>query len=240
MLSQAQARAVWSPPCRGPWVTVYPPGAGRWVVRAAAREAFEALAQTFRAYGYQTRYADTGGYVCRRTTGSGTHSKHAYGIAVDSNWQSGPYGTRRTDRPRGLNDAIHRIRTRNGAQVFVNGITFSTPDPMHDEIVCSPQDLARGIDWATVPGANSHPRPTPQVHVESPPPDLPGLHRLLQEEQDMILICPGKGIAHVIDSRCWSAITVAELADIRAQYAKVNRPLPELTVSPQRWDGYLS
>lgn len=87
---------------------------------------------------------------------------------------------------------------------------------------------------------NSHPRPTPQVHVESPPPDLPGLHRLLQEEQDMILICPGKGIAHVIDSRCWSAITVAELADIRAQYAKVNRPLPELTVSPQRWDGYLS
>jgi hypothetical protein len=172
MLSQSQLAVAWRPPCTGPWAVVRPPGAGRWTVRASAREAFEALAQTFRAYGYVTRYADTGAYVCRDKVGRpGEKSNHSYGTAADSNWQSGPYGTRRTDRPRGLNEAILRIRTKNGKQVFNNGIFWRTPDPMHDEVVCSPRDLAYGIDWSTVPGGHPGGTTTPPPPVDEPEPE---------------------------------------------------------------------
>jgi hypothetical protein len=169
MLTQNQLAYVWRPPCTGPFVTVYPPGEGRWQVRASAREAFEALAQTMRAFGYKSRYADTGAGVCRHKVGRpGEWSNHAYWTAADTNWQSGPYGTRRTDRPPGLNQAIVAIRTNNGKQVFNNGIFWRTPDPMHDEIVCSPQDLAHGINWATVPGGR--PGGTPPPTAKPPPP----------------------------------------------------------------------
>jgi hypothetical protein len=156
MWSQSQLRQAWAPPCRGPWVTVSFPGAGRISVRPSAAEAFRALAQTFAAYGYVTRQNDTGAYVCRRTTGGSSYSLHAYGIASDTNWNSNPYGTKRTDRPAGLNSAIVRIRTNNGQQAFNNGIFWRSGwDPMHDEIVTGPRDLATGINWSTVPGRSA-------------------------------------------------------------------------------------
>lgn len=162
MLSQSAIRAAWEPRCTGPFVRVPLHGAGVVSVRPAAREAFEALSAVFEAYDYRTRREDTGAYNCRPTA-SGAWSLHAYAIAADSNWQANPYGTRTTDRPPGLNDAVVGVRTLNGKQVFNNGIFWRTPDPMHDEIVCSPRDLATGIDWSTVPGRGV---PTPQPESE--------------------------------------------------------------------------
>lgn len=152
MLSQRQIQAAWRPRCTGPYALIEYPGGGRVYVRPAAAEAFRAKATVYRHFNYRTRRADTGGGVCR-TTASGADSNHAYWIADDTNWQSNPAGTTRTDRPRGMNQAIVAIRTNNGKQVFNNGIFWrSFKDPMHDEIVCSPQDLATGIDWSTVAG----------------------------------------------------------------------------------------
>lgn len=128
MLSQRQLRQVWSPPCTGPYVVVAFPGAGRVKVRASAREAFEALAQCFRAYRYDTRAADTGATVCRDVIGRpGVKSMHAYGTASDTNWTSNDFGTYETDRPRGMNEAITRIRTKNGKQVFNCGAFWPMP-----------------------------------------------------------------------------------------------------------------
>ena len=155
MLSQRQLAQVWAPPCRGPWARIAYPGHGAVSIRPAAAEAFRAKAQVYKSFRYQTRSQDTGGYVCRRTA-SGASSRHAEGIADDTNWGSNPYGTTRTDRPAGMNAAILAIRTNNGRQVFNNGIFWrGSKDPMHDEIVCSPRDLATGINWNTVAGSRA-------------------------------------------------------------------------------------
>lgn len=158
MLSQTQIRREWAPPCRGPWVRVPANGAGSWVVRPAAAEAFKALATVQRAFGYVTRRDDTGAYVCRTNVSGTATSTHAYGISADSNWRSNSYGQmRRTDRPAEMNRAVVAIRTNNGKQVFNWGGYWSgNKDPMHDEIVCAPRDLATGIDWTTVAGHPSY------------------------------------------------------------------------------------
>lgn len=153
MLSQSEIKKAWRPRCTGPFAQIQYPGDGRVYVRPLANEAFRAKATVYRHFNYRTRRADTGGGVCRKTA-SGDDSNHAYWIADDTNWNLNPAGTTRTDRPKGMNQAIVAIRTNNGKQVFNNGIFWrSFKDPMHDEIVCSPQDLATGIDWDTVAGA---------------------------------------------------------------------------------------
>lgn len=133
-------------------------------------DAYRALDACFRAHGYRVRKDDTGAYNCRRITGGTGYSLHAYGpadrftfwtgvtiataLAVDINWQTNPYGRRLvTDMPPAMIAAIKAIRTRSGRQVWRWGGDYSgNKDAMHFEIVCSPQDLATGIDPATVPG----------------------------------------------------------------------------------------
>lgn len=49
---------------------------------------------------YRVRKEDTGAFNCRRATGSRSLSKHAWGVAVDVNWQTNPFGSRLvTDMP---------------------------------------------------------------------------------------------------------------------------------------------
>ena len=43
---------------------------------------------------------------------------------------------------------------------------------MHDEIVCSPQALASGINWRTVAGSGSAPAPTPPPAPPGAPPAM--------------------------------------------------------------------
>jgi hypothetical protein len=163
MLNQLQLRTVWAPPCRGPWVDIRLHGAGKVSVRPATYHAVRALNSCLIAHNYKTRAMDTGGYVCRRTTGSSSsYSLHAYGTALDINWTTNPYGpTLKTDMPRAMVNAICAIRTNNGKQVWNwGGFWTRNKDAMHYEIVCSPKDLATGINPKTVPGYKP-PAPAP-------------------------------------------------------------------------------
>lgn len=92
----------------------------------------------------------------------------AIAIAVDINWQSNPYGSRLvTDMPRNMIEDILAIRTRNGKQVWGWGGNYRrNKDAMHLELVCSPADLATGIDPASVRGGGQTPAPPPP----GPPP----------------------------------------------------------------------
>ncbi len=172
--AQSSLRSWWSPACRGPWVTISLYGSGRVTVRPAITDAVKALNKVLTSYKYATRYADTGAYNCRRVTGGSTYSLHAYGIAMDINWQSNPYSrTLRTDMFRygdgRMPYRIEAIRTNNGRQVWRWGGWFSgNKDAMHYEITCSPSDLRTGINWATVYGSISVPAPTPKPGVVSP------------------------------------------------------------------------
>lgn len=152
--------------------------------------AYAALDACFRAFAYEVRAKDTGAYNCRRITAGRGWSLHAYGpgdrfafwtysllnrvkiataLAVDVNWLSNPYGPRLvTDMPRAMIDAVLRIRTNDGQQVWRWGGDYSgNKDGMHFEIVCSPTSLATGIDQRTVPDA--------QVTPTWSPPPFPGL-----------------------------------------------------------------
>lgn len=86
LLNTAQLREAWTPPCTGPWVRVPLNGAGIVTVRPAILDAVRALDAVLRHWSYTTRREDTGAFACRRITGGTGYSLHAYGIALDINW----------------------------------------------------------------------------------------------------------------------------------------------------------
>lgn len=181
MRSTSSLRTLWGPPCSGPWARVDLYGDGAVTVRASVVDAVRALNSCLVRHDYPTRRMDTGAYVCRAITGGVGYSLHAYGIALDLNWQTNPYGpTLVTDMPPAMVAAIKAIRTRSGAVVWRWGGDFAgNKDAMHYEVVASPQEIASGIDPASVWA------PSPPVV----PPDVP-----VEEDDDMfaIMTAPGR------------------------------------------------
>jgi len=154
-------RSWWAPACTGPFTKVALHGDGAVTVRSSVVDAVHALNRCLEVHGYRTRAADTGGYNCRRITGGTGYSLHAYGTAIDINWQTNPYGPRLvTDMPREMITAIKGIRTVTGRQVWRWGGDYAgNKDAMHFEIIVSPGDLATGVITPTVP--TPVPAPTP-------------------------------------------------------------------------------
>lgn len=173
VLSTTQARAAWGPVCHPPMVLFAPLaglGAVHLSIDARTVEANRALDQCFRAHGVTMRPGVCGSYNCRLITGGSGYSLHAYAIADDLNWDTNPYSTTKyvTDFPAELVQDIRAIRTLGGAQVWVSGADFDNNgvlgdhgpfDAMHFQIACTPAQLAAGIDWSTVAGANPVPIP---------------------------------------------------------------------------------
>lgn len=148
-LTTSQLRAAWGPPC-GFGSTRFTFWTGVTVtVDKRIAPACKALDDTFKKWGYRPTLPDCGAYVCRQITGGSGYSLHAYGIAIDINWQDNPYSAANrtvTDMPPAMVAAIETIRTTNGKPVWGWGGHYRTiKDPMHYEIVCTPADLATGI-----------------------------------------------------------------------------------------------
>jgi len=162
-VNTSELRAAWSPACNGAdMVTLELHGEGRVTVDRRMVDAVGALDACLIAWNYRTRAADTGAYNCRQITGGTGYSLHAYGIALDLNWQTNPYGpTLITDMPAGMVDDVCAIRTNNGARVWEWGGSWSgNKDAMHYEADCSPADLATGIAGAT--------EPEPELEIGAP------------------------------------------------------------------------
>lgn len=154
MLSTTELRRAWDPPCNFPGEVVEIVQGVKIYVNAKATSAFKALGRVFESHSYNVRPADTGAYNCRKITGGTGYSLHAYGIAPDINWNTNPFRSDNrliTDMPTIMIEHITSIRTMNGRQVWGWGGHYrSVKDAMHFEIVCSPADLATGINWNTV------------------------------------------------------------------------------------------
>mgnify|MGYP001613965997 CR=1 FL=1 len=163
MVGTSFLRRVWSPACQR-------------VHNFLA--AYKALDAWFRYYKYKVG-PGSGAANCRQITGGSGYSLHAYfgtlafvfwnvfriplmALAVDINPGRNPYSRRLiTDMPRPMVDAISRVRTKSGHQVWQWGGYFSTyKDSMHFEICCTPAQLRTGIDPRTLPGV---PIPTTPV-----------------------------------------------------------------------------
>jgi hypothetical protein len=136
-------------------------GANRTVAKGSA-DAYKALTMALDATGY--RAEGWGTYNCRKIAGTNSWSLHSYGIAIDIDpfslgnpaWRklsSTPIDWSRIKITAEQVEAVVDVRTNLGKQVWAWGGYWATyVDSMHFQIDCSPQDLATGIDWETVPG----------------------------------------------------------------------------------------
>lgn len=175
--TNAQLRHLWRDyECNETRLIRMPFGPDSIRVAAPAAEAFRRLAEIILRHGYDIRPADTDSYNCRTITGGKLKSLHAYGIALDINWQTNPYrdhpGTRPprfsleptqagraadvaaghadTDMTAPMIAEIEALTTRDGLRVFKWGGHFGTlKDAMHFELDVGPAELARGL---TPPG----------------------------------------------------------------------------------------
>lgn len=148
MLSTERLRLAWAPACKLKPSARFTFFSGVTVtVDGRILEALRAMDGILQRWRYAPRAGQTWGYNCRRITGGTGYSLHAYGIAIDLNSSSNPYGPRLiTDMPRAMVEEILALRTRSGAQVWGWGGNYrSNKDAMHYEIVCTPRDLVSGV-----------------------------------------------------------------------------------------------
>ena len=171
--TNAQLRHLWRDyECNETRLIRIPFGPDSIRVAAPAAEAFQRLAAIILRHRYDIRPADTDSYNCRTITGGKLRSLHAYGIALDINWQTNPYrdhpGTRPprysqkptqaqraadvaaghadTDMTAAMIAEIEALTTRDGLRVFKWGGHFGTlKDAMHFELDVGPEELARGL-----------------------------------------------------------------------------------------------
>lgn len=129
-----------------------------------AKQAYLLLAQIMAEEGLRVDYS--GGYNCRGirlrsgNTSCETWSNHAWGLAVDINPGSYPFGTplnSSQSQYAKMRKVIDRAQSeilskKTGQPVMRNGVNWSYPDPMHFEICVSPADLAAGVQLWTPSG----------------------------------------------------------------------------------------
>jgi hypothetical protein len=195
----SQLRTIWAPACKGTYLMrTLVPGV-RVEVGTRVTEAVAALGEVLQAHDYHVRSGDTGAFNCRKITGGSDWSLHAYGIAVDVNWNTNPYRTDHlvTDMPRAMIAAVYRIVTKDGERVWRWGGDWdgnpatghSSYDAMHFEVVASPEELRAGIDWSTVEQQTRDPaRPStwPVLHPGDRGPSVAELQRRLGVADDGI------------------------------------------------------
>lgn len=117
--------------------------------------AFRALGRIMRRHHYLARAGVTGAYNCRPITGGSSLSAHAYGIALDINWDTNPYRTDKlvTDMPRAMIEEIEAMVTDRGVKAMRWGgdwdgrpdTPHSNYDAMHFEAMATPEELRWGF-----------------------------------------------------------------------------------------------
>lgn len=167
---------------------------------------------------------DDWSYANRPIRGRNVASNHSWGLAIDINAQDFPLGSSKR-LPQWIVDLFTDLHFEYG------GDWSGRKDPMHFEFAGSrgqAQWIAASLGAHAVEG--SKPRPPASV----PPVFTPAISI---EEDDMhcIIICEGKGIAHVVTGGRFSTITVDELKLIREAYKRIGQPLLEMNVTARRW-----
>lgn len=159
MSTTTRMRKAWHPPCKiRPARFTFHSGVAVTVdVRTLA--VWERVDDIMAIHRYYPRNGQTWGYACRKITGGTGHSLHAFGIAVDVNSLSNPYGRKLvTDMPMAMVEAIEAITTVDGVPVVGWGGRYSkNKDAMHFEVICTPAELARGLRGSPLPEEDDMP-----------------------------------------------------------------------------------
>lgn len=176
---------------------------------------------------------DDWSYANRAIRGRNAPSNHSWGLAIDIDATQFPLGSRKR-----LPQWIVNLFKAHGFDY--GGDWTRRPDPMHFEFNGWPSDARR---IAAAIGHVPPPASLPVTHNPVTPPitpaDLLVIQQLLQEDDEMIVIRNGKGIAHLVNNRTVLLNGPKALERVRAAYRKANRPLPELTLeSDGEWTNY--
>lgn len=116
-------------------VTVEGPGGAKFTVAKKIAGQFQRFVNDLGGRGYQIDPKQSGGYANRNIRGSNNLSQHAYGNAIDLNWNANPLGSSKHNLPPDVGD----IASKYG---LAWGGTFSRPDPMHFEASRHIPDMA--------------------------------------------------------------------------------------------------
>jgi hypothetical protein len=156
----------WGPPCTGSRTTITLSNGTRLTVRTEIAELTKLIMDANIRQGYAYRAADTGAYNCRYISGTTVWSNHAWGLAIDENWQTNPFTSPvRTDRP-----AWEQVRWQRYG--FALGINYTgKQDAMHNEFMGTPAQAAQATILARQELGGSAPPPPPP-----PPPSTPWLN----------------------------------------------------------------
>lgn len=146
----------WGPPCSTQLATVSL-SAARVSVDSRVAELVGLIMRANEAQGYLYRQADTGAYNCRKISGTSVWSNHAWGLAIDANWQTNPmHWPVITDRP---GWELNRWN-RYGFAAGINYTPNTPPDAMHTEFMGSPEQAQAALDLARTE-LNGQPGPPP-------------------------------------------------------------------------------
>jgi hypothetical protein len=136
-------------------------------------EAWAAFDAVLQANGYEAKSSWC--YNCRKIKDSTKLSLHSYGIARDIDpfalgnpFVGGEFSWDKTKFNQQQIDAVYRITTNTGLQVFTwGGFWKAKKDYMHFQIDVKPTDLAVGIDWTTVGVPVPADLPAPVTHLDT-------------------------------------------------------------------------
>jgi len=138
----AQARG-WGAPCTQPRRTVTFSNGTRVTVATGIADLVEMLGNETLRRGYVIRSGVTGGYNCRKISGSTSWSNHAWALAIDINWDRNPMGSSLvTDMPSWMPPLWESYGFRWG------GRYQRRPDAMHFEFMGTPNDAVQQTEKA--------------------------------------------------------------------------------------------
>jgi hypothetical protein len=145
-------------------VVINTPGGARFSVAADYQAPFQGLVNDLEQGGYTIDPSHSGGYNPRFIAGTETPSQHAYGRAIDVNWNLNPRGGAGFNIP---TDVAHTLAQKYGL-TWGGDWSGSTRDPMHFEIAGHPaqtpvQDPTQEPTQEPAPGL------IPRTAVPSPP-----------------------------------------------------------------------
>jgi hypothetical protein len=145
-------------------VTITTPKGVRFTVAEAYAPQFQGMINELEAEGYQLNGNTSGGYNPRVIAGTNTPSEHAYGRAIDVNWDQNPRGSSGgTLSP----DLAHKVAQKWG-MTWGGDWSGQTRDPMHFQIANVPPvdampngTVGPGTGSSTAPVQTGPPASTP-------------------------------------------------------------------------------
>lgn len=139
--TEAWAREVYGPPCSSANLTTLSIFGRNLTVHRKAIRGFKRLDHIFQEkapkyYRDICRDLDTGTYNCRKIAGTDIYSNHAFGLAIDIDWQENARDGNWESEMRNRGMAVIKQVEEEGFMRW--GGRYSSPDDMHFEIVVPP------------------------------------------------------------------------------------------------------